>query len=570
MYCAERLDFILNHLDELQHDITIDNQIIEVLRDEKTPETFLLRLFYKILENESKTPPVRWFIEGFARHPRCPREILSFMDEQAKNSPVYEADWLIRQKATPDEIFWHVLAAIADHPFAPKELLIGLAKNDVFFSHLIERNIAGQERFFNEVIHEILSDDDLFDNKILESFENQIVHHPSKQFLLTKLLGKGILDDQNSAKAIERLLEINKNFFDLVTNQENEAWFNRIISRKSTPEWIIEKILLNSNIRIYESFFQRESLPEYIVDIIIKKSLQWNDYPNLISLLRSNIDLSEEKLLYLEKHFREHKDLLLIADSLYGHPKMPKQVFEHVKNEKIILLCAPNELRVPLIREKIRQMKENQKTDDSLKILGYAKNLPEDLTYEIAQMRHEIFNSISSAAKCTFYQNNKEIMERIIMEEQGRYLDKDIEAILRQTAYSAKFIEFLCQFFEKNEEKFNKEKYDAIKEKLFDLAINAQGTFSKNFVNLVILNHFFDEPMDYRSSKEIKMLLNKMDVSPALLVLLSKNSSPEVRWAALEHPNFIPALRKTINEHFLGKWEKECFEYKNGTRSVSL
>ena len=57
MYCAERLDFILNHLDELQHDITIDNQIIEVLRDEKTPETFLLRLFYKILENESNPPP---------------------------------------------------------------------------------------------------------------------------------------------------------------------------------------------------------------------------------------------------------------------------------------------------------------------------------------------------------------------------------------------------------------------------------------------------------------------------------------------------------------------------------
>ena len=495
------------------------------------------------------------------------------MDEQAKDSPVYESDWLIRQKATLDEIFWrneNVLAAIANHPFAPKELLIGLAENDVFFSHLIERNFAGQERFFNEVIHEILSNDEFFNLEIWESFEAQVIHRPNKRHLLAKLLENDNLDDQNFAMTIERLLEIDGNFFDHFGYHDNEEWLNKIISRKSTPEWIVEKILSNNDIRIYERFFKRESLSEHIIDIIIEKSLHQGNYSNLISLLRSNIDLSEEKLLYLEKHFREHKDLLLIADSLYGHPKMPKQVFEHVKNEKIILLCGPNEIRCPLIDKKIVRMKETHEKDDSLKILGYAKNLPEDLAYEIAQMRHEIFNSISSALKCTFYQNNKEIMERIIMEEQGRYLDKDIEAILRQTAHSAKFIEFLCQFFERNEEKFNKEKYDEIKEKLFDLSINAQGTFSKNFANLVILNHFFDEPMSHRSSKEIKMLLNKMDASPALLVLLSKSSSPEVRWAALEHPNFIPALRKTMDEYFWDKWGKECFEYKNGTRSVSL
>ncbi len=573
MYCADRLNDFIGCIKTNKEDDFPDEYYKKIIDDERTPKSFIFMLFKTIVEHENFSN-MRFsiplcLVRRMSRMESLPKWVLTLMAQYADENPWlksrFKTEILVREKKIDsfiesNEIDQEILSEIVRHPLVTEEQLLFLAKKHPETVEIIfTRCFDGQEDSFNRIISNMFSkiknEERLFFSKNINA--------------LFKLVQNPHLNEENYQKVM-KFLEDNRN-----TLGKIQVFPHELIEKESTPDWLIEQIFRGENsyniLTDREFILQRINIPKSIVGEVVNG---WRknkvEYKVLMQVLIENrkFKFSQEFLIefhqyimyivksrYAKSEFHELQSYNFLH-GFYSRTDIPESFFDEIHSwvqsveqnkeflnkrkelQHLIVAYGPESLAIPMIQEKMGQPLNLENKVFFSYAMG-RKDLPEFVIKYLLENRHEILDD--SLYSFIFYENYDYYVMSKIMEEQGKFIEKDLNRFSNDFNFFETeerklfFVFMLTTIFEHLE--FNKIQSNlyVIDTWLSYMPNDTKPLFTASLVDK-ILSYVEQHPDNDRLISIASKVIGKSEPPLSILLRLACHECRPLRWAALEHP----------------------------------
>ncbi len=398
--------------------------------------------------------------------------------------------------------------------------------------------------------------------------------------LLTKFVENSSLNEENYQRVME--------YFSGVPKISSYFVFEpiEIIKRESTPDWLIEQIFHEPKFEDRQThkelILQRKRVPEPIIEEVV--NLWRNDkfesdskHLDQIKALISNKNVRLDLKFLMDFH-KNIMDVIKSSDkarfqkiqsydflhTFYSRKDIPESFFNELKEllgnierndlyrgklktlQHIMVAHGADSMAIPLIQEKMKDELNDENRIFFLHVME-RENLPDSIIDYLVKHRHKLMKDLPF----DFYGVHEPRVMNLILKEEWEYLKEDLDILKSNFNFFETeerkrfFVHFLTQTFAQLDFDEIKPNIEKINSWLSCLPKESSPLFPPVLVDSLI-NHIAKHPNENELISIASKVIGKSDLPLSTLMRLVCHDSPQLRWAALEHPGMqkVPLFKQ--------------------------